>query len=242
MGIERIRPNGKCWRNVFLLVGGTYLFFLLLAFCFPVAGDDWFFTTRYQNENLFFAIRRGIDTAKQHFITTNGRYLGNAFSGMFGCSAVLRALFRGGVMLGVWLAVCRLCKVQKISGYFLAAALVVALPPMMFGQAYAWAAGFFNYVPPLFLLLLYLCGAAPLFSEENKSDRWYHGVSFFLLGGVHPVFRGKRDGGHVPAVRDFVGRFSHHEKAMLLEAQRAFPWHSSRSGFDVSGPWLSKCG
>ncbi len=188
MGIERIRPNGKCWRNVFLLVGGTYLFFLLLAFCFPVAGDDWFFTTRYQNEGLLAALRRGMDTAKQHFITTNGRYLGNAFSGMFGCSAVLRALFRGGVMLGILLAVCRLCKVQKISGYFLAAALVVALPPMMFGQAYAWAAGFFNYVPPLFLLLLYLCGAAPLFSEENKSDRWYHGVSFFLLGGCTQFF------------------------------------------------------
>ena len=137
MKLEENRRKQKRWLRGFLLIGGMYLFFLLLAFCFPVAGDDWFFTTRYQNENLFFAIRRGIDTAKQHFITTNGRYLGNAFSGMFGCSAVLRAMFRGGVMLGILLAVCRLCKVQKISGYFLAAALVVALPPMMFGQAYA---------------------------------------------------------------------------------------------------------
>ena len=137
MKLEENRRNQKRWLRGFLLIGGMYLFFLLLAFCFPVAGDDWFFTTRYQNENLFFAIRRGIDTAKQHFITTNGRYLGNAFSGMFGCSAVLRAMFRGGVMLGILQAVCRLCKVQKISGYFLAAALVVALPPMMFGQAYA---------------------------------------------------------------------------------------------------------
>lgn len=182
MGLEKSRPDKKRYLTGFLLIVGTYLFFLLLSFHFPVAGDDWFFTTRYQNEDLLFALRKGFSSAKHHFITTNGRYLGNAFSGMLGCSAVCRALFRSGVMLGVVLAVCRLCKVQKISGYFLATALTIALPPMLFGQTYGWAAGFFNYVPPLFLLLLYLCGAAPLFVDENKPDRWYHGGLFFLLG------------------------------------------------------------
>ncbi len=179
LSLQIRRPRS---RYVFLLLA-VYLFLLLLSYGFPVSGDDWFFTARTQNMTLLDAIRQGISTARQHYMTTNGRLLGNFLSGMLGCSKPLRELVRCAILLGVFAGVCRACGIQKLYGILTALALTLALPAEVFAQSYAWAAGFFNYVPPVLLLLVYLHMAARQIMDENAdSFSMLRCVQFLLLG------------------------------------------------------------
>lgn len=148
----RAQRRGKLALTLLL----SYAFLLMLSKGFAVTGDDWFFTTKTQSEGPVTAFLRGVHVAAQHYETTNGRLLGNFLSGMLGCSKALRELVRCGVILGIVAAVWRLCKIEKPIGRVCALALLVALPAELFSESYAWAAGFFNYVPPALLVLLYL--------------------------------------------------------------------------------------
>lgn len=161
----------------FFLFAGSYLFLLVLSYGFPVAGDDWFFTTRYQNEGIWDAIQRGIAISRVHFFSTNGRYLGNAFSAIFGCSDLWREVFRCGIVLGILLLLCRFCGIRRGVPYVAMLALLVALPARIFSESYAWAAGFFNYVPPALLMLAYFLAIDPLADREYRD----HGYQFPLL-------------------------------------------------------------
>ena len=164
-----------------LLLLGTYVFLLLLSYGFPVTGDDWWFTTRYQNESIPEALNKGFHTAVNHYYTTNGRYFGNFLSGAMGCSKLLRELVRCGFIFGIFLSVCHICKLRKLYGYLAALALTIALPTRIYAQAYAWAAGFFNYVPPTLFLLLYLSAVISQFSRKNsEAPLW--ALPYFLLG------------------------------------------------------------
>lgn len=175
-------------RRVLLLLA-VWLFLLLLCRAFPVSGDDWFFLTRAQDLSLISAVKRGIATARQHYATTNGRLMGNFLSGMLGCSDGLRALVRSAVLLGVFACVCRVCKIQTICGALLALALTVALPSTVFAQSYAWAAGFFNYVPPVLLLLIYLDTAArKIAGASAASFSAYSCAAYLLLGFLTQLF------------------------------------------------------
>lgn len=165
-----------------IIVALTYIYLLVMSYGFPVTGDDWFFTTRFQNEGFLEAIKRGITISWQHAISLNGRYFGNALSGIFGCSDILREVFRCAIILGIILAVGKFCKVRDIYLYLITLILVIALPASIFSQTYAWAAGFFNYVPPVLFLLLFLVNIAPLYEEKPLDDKWYHAVALFLIG------------------------------------------------------------
>lgn len=163
------------------LLIGTYIFLLLLSYGFPVTGDDWWFTTRYQNESIPAALNKGFHTAVNHYYTTNGRYLGNFLSGAMGCSKLLREIVRCGFIFGIFLSICRICKIRKLYGYLAALALTIALPATIYAQTYAWAAGFFNYVPPALLILLYLNAVISQFSQRN-SEMPLRALPYFLLG------------------------------------------------------------
>lgn len=166
----------------FMIVVFTYLFLLVMSYGFPVTGDDWWFTSRFQNEGFLEALKRGIGVAKGHAITTNGRFLGNAFSGIFGCSDLFRELFRCMVILGIHLLVCKYCKIQNIYYYLITLVFIIAVPTKIFSQTYAWAAGFFNYVPPVFLLLLFFVSINHLLLEDNVKEKWYQVIPLFILG------------------------------------------------------------
>ncbi len=177
-----LQSNHKraCVLRVLLLIG-AYAFLLLLSYGFPVTGDDWWFTTRYQNESIPEALTRGFHTAVKHYYTTNGRYFGNFLSGAMGCSKLLRELVRCGFIFGIFLSVCHICRLRKLYGYLAALALTIALPARIYAQTYAWAAGFFNYVPPTLLLLLYLSTVISQFSRKNsEAPLW--ALPYFLLG------------------------------------------------------------
>ena len=111
------------------------------------------------------------------FFSTNGRYLGNAFSAIFGCSDLWREVFRCGIVLGILLLLCRFCGIRRGVPYVAMLALLVALPARIFSESYAWAAGFFNYVPPALLMLAYFLAIDPLADREYRD----HGYQFPLL-------------------------------------------------------------
>lgn len=178
----RLQSNQKrvCVLRVLLLIG-TYIFLLLLSYGFPVTGDDWWFTTRYQNESIPEALSKGLHTAINHYYTTNGRYFGNFLSGAMGCSKLLREFVRCGFIFGIFLSICHICRIRKLYGYLAALALTIALPARIYAQTYAWAAGFFNYVPPALFVLLYLSAVISQFSQK-KSEAPLLALPYFLLG------------------------------------------------------------
>lgn len=158
----------------------TYAFLMLLSRGFVVSGDDWFFSSRTMDESLSEAILAGYRCAKEHYFSTNGRLIGNALSMFFGCSEFWREIVRCGIILMVLIQICRLGQIRSLSMYCVTLLLVIALPAEIYRQCYAWAAGFFNYVPPILLILSYFF----LYEKELKriSDSRVFVFPFFLTG------------------------------------------------------------
>lgn len=170
-----------------LLLLGTYLFLLALSYGFPVTCDDWYFTAR-SPVDLYNAYYRGYTLSVSHAIAFNGRYLGNFLVGFLGSSETMRHIVSNLILLGVLLAVCKLCQVRKPSWYAVAAALVICLPPTLYAQTYAWSAGFLNYVPPALLVLLYFDQADRCFSDPVALRRPWTALPMLLLGFVSQFF------------------------------------------------------
>lgn len=182
--IDEKRINAKRRLQLALALLLSYAFLLTLSVGFPVTGDDWFFTTKTQSEPISVAFSRGVHVATQHYETTNGRLLGNFLSGMLGCSKLLRELVRCGVILGIVVCVCRLCEIRTGVGRVCALALLVSLPAGLFSESYAWAAGFFNYVPPVLLVLFYLLRL----ERGDGSSNFFYILEGALLGFAAQLF------------------------------------------------------
>ena len=157
----------------------TYLFLLLLSRGFVISSDDWFFTSRTQDESLFQALKNGWANAWGHYRGTNGRLLGNGLSKALGCSEFWREIVRCGIILTILLQLVRMAKIKGPMMYMTALALTIALPADIYAQSYAWAAGFFNYVPPLMMILAYIHRADRVLAGERDTVLW--GPVSFLL-------------------------------------------------------------
>ena len=157
----------------------TFCFLLLLSQGFVTSGDDWYFTSRTMDESFLKALERGWANAAGHYRSTNGRLLGNGFSKAFGCSEFWREIGRCGIILVILLQMCRLAKIRTLPMYAAAVMLVVAIPPVLYAQSYAWGAGFFNYVPPLVVIFAYLFRVDRLL--DGKKDSALVGLWMLLL-------------------------------------------------------------
>lgn len=150
----------------------TYLFLLLLSRGFVISSDDWFFTSRTQDEGLLQALKNGWANAWGHYQGTNGRLLGNGVSKALGCSEFWREIVRCGIILTILLQLVRTARIKGPMLYMTALALTVALPADIYAQSYAWAAGFFNYVPPLMMILAYIHRAERVLAGERDTALW----------------------------------------------------------------------
>lgn len=161
----------------------TFCFLLLLSKGFVTSGDDWFFTSRTMDESFFEALQKAWANATGHYRGTNGRLLGNGFSKGFGCSELFRELARCGIILTILLQLCRTAKVRSLVLYSVTLMLTVALPTELYAQSYAWAAGFFNYVPPLVVILAYILRVSTLLRGGKDSALWGFAMLLMLLAG-----------------------------------------------------------
>lgn len=164
----------------------TFCFLLLLSRGFVTSGDDWFFTSRTMDESLVEAVQKAWANATGHYRGTNGRLLGNGFSKGFGCSELFRELARCGIILVILLQLCSAAKVRSLVPYAAALVLTIAVPTELYAQSYAWAAGFFNYVPPLAVILAYILRTDRVL-REGKDPVWL-GLCMLLMHFAGQLF------------------------------------------------------
>lgn len=163
------------------------LFLALLALCglFPLTGDDWF------REELGRRLTGPIDLLETVFAgwrTYNGRILGNLLAYAAGSRRLLRALLRAAFLFGTVRLAAGHGGFRTVWGTLLTAAALLALPRAMFAQIYPWAAGFFNYVPPVTLALAALRLLGDLFAERPVPKGAPRAAAVFLLGLCGALF------------------------------------------------------
>lgn len=178
--MERARRRGL-WLCLALLLGAV----LGLCALFPLTGDDWF------REALGAVIHSPADLAREVFVRWNrgnARILGNVLAYSAACHPLWRTLLRAGVLYGV-MAVCwRLGGLKGWGGLLATAAAVLALPRVMFREVYPWGAGFFNYVPPVLLILTALLLMGGALEGSGVPDGAGRCTALFWLGLCGQLF------------------------------------------------------
>lgn len=160
------------------------LLFLLFRI-FPLTGDDWF------REGLgasLHSVQDLVRTVAQKWSTSNGRILGNVLAYTAGSRPIVRDVLRAGILLllVVWLS--RITKQWTASGLLLCTALVLFLPSTMFREVYPWAAGYFNYVPPVALALLALCLIPELWAGKPAGNSIKRSIALFFVAFSAQLF------------------------------------------------------
>lgn len=158
---------------------------LALSALFPVTGDDWYRETVGQNLHTLSELA---ELLIEKYQTTNPRLLGNLLAYCAGSHAALRAVLRSGILFILILAAAKnINRLTPIPVLLTFTALLV-LPQAMFAQVYPWAAGFFNYVPPVATTLLFFVLARPVFEKEPMRDVPSAALGAFLLGFSGQLF------------------------------------------------------
>ena len=172
--------------GLLLLILLSYVFLLLMSYGFPILGDDWYFAPRYDTKyTLADPFVKGWKTAAHHYITTNGRLLGNFLVKFTAFSKIMRELVRCGIILGILLCAFSISGGEQRGRcffYWITFTLLVAIPARIAAQTYAWSSGFFNYVPPTLLFLLYARYVRSIFCGAERRSSVLSCLGMFLLG------------------------------------------------------------
>lgn len=162
-------------------VGMGLLFCLLLWLCwlFPIMGDDWF---REELGRKLTGPGDLMQTVIHGWETYNGRILGNILAYSAGGRKVLREVMRSAFTLGTIYITARHMGFRSFWGVLVTTAALLALPLEMFRQIYPWAAGFFNYVPPVLMVLTAFWLLRPVFDGGLIRESVPRGAAVFLLG------------------------------------------------------------
>lgn len=143
---------------------------------FPLTGDDWF------REGLgagLHSVRDLFHAVVLKWNTSNGRILGNVLAYTAGSRPFVRDVLRTGILMAIVVLLSRITRNRTASGLLLCTALTLCLPRTLFREVYPWAAGYFNYVPPVALVLLAMCLLPDLW--EGKPVRGSAGRSIALF-------------------------------------------------------------
>lgn len=174
-------PSAAGRRPLLFRAGLAALFLALFYLCwlFPVTGDDWF---REELGRNLHGLPDLIQAVADRWQGSNARILGNILAYSAGGRKLLRELLRAAILTGTVCAAARLAGFRSFRGVLLAAAALLALPRELFAQSYPWAAGFFNYVPPVLMLLTAFWLLRAVFEEEPVPDGLPRTIAVFLLG------------------------------------------------------------
>ncbi len=152
---------------------------------FPISGDDWY------REGLGASLNSAGDLLRavaQKWNTTNGRILGNVLSYTAGSRPIVRDILRTGITLSLFALLADISGLRRASGLLLCAAAAFALPREMFREVYPWAAGYFNYVPPVALTLGALALIPEVFEGKTVGAGKARCAALFILGFAAQLF------------------------------------------------------
>ena len=128
-----------------LFFTALFAFFCLLSFFMPYTSDD-----------LAWGTEQGMDLLRSGFVNYNGRYLGNLCEIVVTRSHPLRVLGEAFMLTLLVALITALFPRQKKAVAPGSALLILLCPREIFAQAIVWSAGFFNYIPPILVILTYL--------------------------------------------------------------------------------------
>lgn len=121
---------------------------IVLFYWFPLSGDDW--TRAAMNHR---GLLDHIDSIINNWQTLNGRVLGNLFSTLW-IGHFPRIIIRLLCVVGIWQTTHRIFRIKKSTALIFTLAMILLLPKEIFREVWGWSSGFFNYVPPIVLLLV----------------------------------------------------------------------------------------
>ena len=162
-----------------------YLIIFYICTLFPNTGDDWF------REGLGAQLHDPVSLIKEiahRWQTTNGRLLGNVLAYTSGSRSIVRHILRSSIIFALILLAARCIGLSSRRGVILSAVCLFALPREMFREIYPWAAGFFNYVPPVCLTLGFFIIAERIFTDENPKHGGVMCAAAFVLGFCGQLF------------------------------------------------------
>ena len=140
-------------------LGGAACFaaILWLMLLTPLTGDDWCFLSLHTTNPGALAAR-----IAEQWHNLNGRVIGNICAILFSGLDFPRELCKAAVVFFTVLLMNRLifrrlpAPAGQVWTGLLIGAAVYMMPKEMYRQTFNWMAGFFNYVPVMLLILLYL--------------------------------------------------------------------------------------
>lgn len=142
-----LKTNQRDDRIFRILLGFLLLAILYLFFTFPLSGDDW-----NRVDMKFLTVSDYMSTIHRQWSNLNGRILGNLLS-MLWIGPLSRVLVRilsfGSLFLFFW----KWTETRGDIAFAATLSAVLLLPIEVFRETWVWNAGFYNYIPPLVLLL-----------------------------------------------------------------------------------------
>lgn len=128
----------------------TLIFSAYLISVFPPSGDD--FNRLHEG---FVGIGGGIDRVKRLYTSLNGRVLGNEISYVF-IGRIARTIMKTLSVLVYIVMMMRVLNIKRLTGLLIILGSLILMPLPIFRQVLVWSAGFYNYFPPLVLILFLL--------------------------------------------------------------------------------------
>lgn len=175
--MEKSNKNAKC-TSVYALFGIIFCVLFALFMIFPITGDDWF---REDLGRSVISIGNLFEKVAEKYTSTNGRIMGNILAYSAGSRPILKVLYEAFFTVLLIFGVCKALSVSSAAGILTAFAATFALPLDLFKEIYPWAAGFFNYLPPVSLLLLAFYLMDKEFRTTEKHSFLNYTAVFFLV-------------------------------------------------------------
>lgn len=180
-----IREHSRDRLGRAICLAALFLLLFSLFRLFPLVGDDWF------REALGSSLHSPLDLFREvahRWSTVNGRILGNILAYSAGSRPLLRQIMYVLFTLALIVLLSRTFQQEPLSSLLFCTFLLLALPKEMFVQIYPWAAGFFNYVPPVVMLLASLELVRPVLEGQPLEEHPARGAALFLLGFGQQLF------------------------------------------------------
>lgn len=175
------RPARSVTKSVPAILFGCFVFFFLIMLCAPYTYDDYYFADLSFNSfrELFqFCLEYG-----------NGRLLGNLGVTLLVNHPVVNALIKAFVLAGLVALIPVVLGLRSSYAHIFTFILITAVDANLFAQVYTWSSGFYNYMPPVFwMLVTLLLLQAYSSAKANSSAKILICCALFVIGVCEQLY------------------------------------------------------